>query len=240
MSGRLVLLRHGESKWNRDQRFTGWADVELTALGQTQMREACRALRDAGIEVDLAFASVLRRCVHSLWIALDEMQRFWIPQQLDWRLNERNYGGLTGLLREDALRAFGEAKVRHWRRSPNATPPPVDERASSLIAIDARYPEPAAHRALQGESLLQTMDRVREAWMESVAPSLHQGRRVLMVGHGNALRALTAIVEDLDDDRVAKLEIANGTPVVYELNDSLKPRSKTVLDAGSRTPSEIL
>lgn len=240
MPSRLVLLRHGESHWNHEQRFTGWADVDLTSLGQTQMREAGRALHDAGIEVDIAFASVLRRCVHSLWLALDEMQRFWIPQRLDWRLNERHYGGLTGLLHQDAVRAFGDVQVRQWRRSPNAPPPPVDERAAGLIAIDARYSGLAVSRALNGESLLQTIERVRETWIQAIEPLLREGHHVLVVGHGNSLRGLVGIIENLNDDVVAKLEISNGAPIVYELDDALKPLSKTVLDVQSRTRSEIL
>lgn len=240
MRGRLVLLRHGESEWNREQRFTGWADVALTDLGRSQMREAATALRKAGIEVDVAFTSVLRRCVYSLWEVLDQIQRFWIPQRLDWRLNERHYGGLTGLLHQDAVRDFGEVAVQHWRRSASANPPPTDERASGLIPVDARYAGLPVNRALRGESLRQAMERIDEVWAESMVSLLREGRCLLVVGHGNALRALTGIVEGLSEDRVAKLEIANATPIVYDFDDHLRPLSKAALDVGSRTRSEIL
>ncbi|HEJ6533365.1 2,3-bisphosphoglycerate-dependent phosphoglycerate mutase [Pseudomonas sp. ZM23] len=240
MTGYLILLRHGESEWNREQRFTGWVDVDLTSLGRTQMREAACAMREAGIEVDIAFASVLKRCVYSLWIALDEMERFWIPQKLDWRLNERHYGGLTGLSRRDAECEFGAARVMQWRRSIDIVPPPVGDRVKSLVALDERYRGCPVGRAFQGESLRQTMERVREVWVEELVPLLCQGRSVLLVGHGNALRALIGLVEKLDDDKLSQVEIANGTPIIYGFDETLAPKSKRVFDAGSRTPSEIL
>lgn len=240
MPGHLVLLRHGESEWNREQRFTGWADVALTPLGTTQMREAGCALRKAGIDVDIAFSSVLRRCVHSLWAVLDEMHRFWLPQTLDWRLNERHYGGLTGLLHQEAIREFGEAQVLRWRRSASATPPPVDERAAGAIALDERYAGCDVQQALRGESLLQTTERVRAAWHEALVPLLQGDRSILLVGHGNALRALIGVLENLSDDMLTRLEIANGAPILYEFGATLRPATKRVLEVGARTQSEIL
>lgn len=218
---RLVLVRHGESVWNREQRFTGWADVDLTGEGIAQMHHAARALRDASVEFDIAFSSVLTRCIRSQWALLEALDCMWIPQVLDWRLNERHYGGLTGRSKDEAVRIFGASAVQRWRRDYDAVPLPLDEAAASHILIDRRYAHVAPRELPTAESLRQTVSRVGAAWQQSIAPALRRGQRVLITGHGNALRALIQLIEGLPDDAVSHIEVANGTPLVYDLAQAL-------------------
>lgn len=237
---RLILVRHGESAWNRDDRFTGWADVDLTDEGVAQMRDAAVALREAGIEIDLACSSVLRRCIRSQWLLLEGMNCIWVPQRLDWRLNERHYGALTGRLKAEAVAQFGEAAVLRWRRSFEAVPPPMDAAAAAYVATDRRYAGLAVHDIPVGESLQQTVARVRDAWQETISVALRSGSHVAVTAHGNSLRALIKIVEGLTDHAIAGIEVANGEPIVYELDAELKPQGKRVFHVSPRRPSEIL
>ena len=239
-STRLILVRHGESQWNRDSRFTGWADVDLTAQGIVQMRGAARALREAGIDFDLAYSSVLHRCIRSLWILLEAMDCTWVPQILDWRLNERHYGALTGRSKSDAELQYGEATVLRWRRSYYAQPPALDAAAAAYITIDRRYAGLAPGDIPVGESLQQTVVRVREVWQQSISIALRANRSVAIIGHGNSLRALIKTVENLSDADIVRVEVDNGVPIVYELDAELQPYCKRVLSVAPRRTSEIL
>ncbi len=239
-SASLILVRHGESQWNREQRFTGWADVDLTDEGIAQMRGAATALHNADLGFDVSYSSVLRRCIRSQWVLLDTMNCMWVPQVLDWRLNERHYGALTGCMKSDAVRVYGEAVVHCWRRSFDAEPPPIDAAAAAHVAIDRRYATVAVSEIPVSESLCQTVGRVRSVWQQSIAPALHAGRRVAVVGHGNGLRALTKIIEGVPDDDIAHVEVGNGVPIIYELDGALKPLRKRVLPMPLGRPSEIL
>lgn len=238
---RLVLLRHGESEWNRDQRFTGWADVDLTELGRTQMREAGQALRDAGIDIDVVVTSVLKRAIHSAWLVLDAMDRCWVPVHSDWRLNERHYGALTGMSKRDAIERFGEDQVHAWRRSHAISPPRVDALAKTLIRLDARYQGVPATCIPQGESLAQTALRAQAAWQDIQSSNLQSaGLTVLVLSHGNTLRVLTGLLEGLAPDEVVSLDVPNGVPVIYELDAHCQVLGKRELSVAHETRSTIL
>lgn len=237
---RLILIRHGESEWNREDRFTGWADVGLTAEGMAQMQGAALALREAGIAVDLAHSSVLGRCVRSLWVLLEALECVWMPQRLDWRLNERHYGGLTGQSKSQAEAIHGAQAVHRWRRTFDAEPPALSHAAQKHIHIDRRYAGVPLERIPTSESLQQTVERVREVWQQSIAPSMQTNPSVAIIGHGNSLRALIKVIEGLADAEVAQVEVANGTPIVYALNADYKLEDKRVLPVAPRRISEIL
>ena len=239
-AARLVLVRHGESLWNQQQRFTGWADVGLTQRGVAQMRAAGRAISRAGIEIQGAFASVLSRCIRSQWILLDALDCIWVPQCFDWRLNERHYGGLTGRTHAEAVAEFGEAAVHRWRRSYDAQPPALDAAASRFVTIDRRYAALSQTRIPLGESLREAVVRVGSAWKDGIAPALRGGRTVLVTGHGNALRGLIGIIERLPDAAVSHIEVANGAPIVYELDAELVAAGRTDLAVPAGPRSIIL
>jgi 2,3-bisphosphoglycerate-dependent phosphoglycerate mutase len=237
---RLIVLRHGESEWYRDNRFTGWADVDLTEEGVLQMRHAALALRDAGIEFNVAYASVLRRCIRSLWILLEAMECTWIPQTLDWRLNERHYGALTGLVKSEAQQLYGKEAVFAWRRGYDQRPPALDDRSEAHIVLDRRYAVQPLGVLPVAESLQQTVVRVQQLWQQSIVPALRSVGSVMIVGHGNSLRALAKILEELSDTEITHLEVDNGAPIVYELDDLLRPLRKRALPVAPRRTSEIL
>ena len=227
----LVLLRHGQSVWNREDRFTGWVDVDLTEAGVAEAERAGDALRAHGFDFDIAYTSVLKRAVRTLWIALDRMDRMWLPVVRDWRLNERHYGGLTGLNKQEMRELHGEEQVHIWRRSFD-TPPPALERS------DPRWQEQAADRRYAGvpggvpayETLKLTIERVRPYWDAEIAPRVARGERVLISAHGNSLRALIKHLEGISDADIPSFEIATGRPRVYELDDGLKPVNVFDLD----------
>jgi 2,3-bisphosphoglycerate-dependent phosphoglycerate mutase len=218
---RLVLLRHGESDWNRENRFTGWTDVDLSAKGVDEARAAGRALKAGGYRFDLAYTSVLKRAIRTLWIALDELDQMWLPVTKDWRLNERHYGNLQGLNKAEMAAKFSEQQVMVWRRSYDVPPP-------ALAAGDARYegsdPRYAGIKVPLTECLKDTVARVVPYWESSIAPSIRSGKRVLVAAHGNTLRALVKYLDDISDEKIVKENIPTGIPLVYELDELLRPK----------------
>ena len=220
---KLVLVRHGESTWNLENRFTGWTDVELTAKGVEQARSAGRLLRDEGYEFDRCFTSVLKRAIWTLWHALDEMDRTWLPVTNDWRLNERHYGALQGLDKAETAKKFGDAQVLAWRRSYDIPPPALQPNDPRAEAGDRRYAGLAPSQVPLTECLKDTVARVLPCWNDTLAPALRAGRRVLIAAHGNSMRALVKYLDGISDAEIVGLNIPNGIPLVYELDDDLKP-----------------
>jgi len=220
---KLVLIRHGESTWNLENRFTGWTDVPLTQTGVTQALQSGRLLKDAGYEFDIAYTSVLKRAIWTLWHALDEMDRNWLPVVNDWRLNERHYGALQGLNKAETAKQYGDAQVLTWRRS-YVTPPPAlavdDPRCEGK---DPRYAGLAPGQVPLTECLKDTVARVLPCWNDTLAPALRAGRRIVVAAHGNSIRALVKYLDDIGDDEIVGLNIPNGIPLVYELDAALRP-----------------
>jgi 2,3-bisphosphoglycerate-dependent phosphoglycerate mutase len=220
---RLVLLRHGESTWNLENRFTGWTDVGLTDTGVAQAREAGRLLRTEGFEFDLAYTSVLRRAIWTLWHCLDTLERTWLPVQHDWRLNERHYGALQGLNKADMARQYGDEQVLVWRRSYDTPPPPLARDDTRWERPDPRYARLDDSQVPLTECLKDTVARVLPCWHERIAPDLLAGRRVLIAAHGNSIRALVKMLDGISDSDIVGLNIPNGIPLVYELDAALRP-----------------
>ena len=219
----LVLIRHGESTWNLENRFTGWTDVDLTATGVAQAQNAGRMLKAAGFDFDVAHTSMLKRAVWTLWHALDQMDRTWLPVQHSWRLNERHYGALQGLNKAETAKQYGDAQVLLWRRSYDTPPPPLDASDSRSERGDVRYAHLAPHDIPLTECLKDTVARVMPLWETCIAPSIKAGQRVLIAAHGNSIRALVKMLDDVSDADIVGLNIPNGTPLVYELDAKLKP-----------------
>jgi 2,3-bisphosphoglycerate-dependent phosphoglycerate mutase len=217
---KLVLLRHGESDWNRENRFTGWTDVDLSPRGLEEARAAGRLLKSDGFGFDLAFTSVLRRAIRTLWIALDELDQMWLPVEKSWRLNERHYGALQGLNKAETAAKFGEAQVLAWRRSYDVPPPPLESHDARYEAGDPRY---AGIEVPRTECLKDTVARVLPYWESSIAPAVRAGRRVLIAAHGNSLRALIKHLDDMSDAEIVPLNVPTGIPLVYELDGNLEP-----------------
>ncbi len=226
---RLVLLRHGESTWNHENRFTGWTDVDLTEKGREEAREAGRLMRDAGCGFDIAYTSVLKRAIRTLWIAMDEMDLLWVPWERNWRLNERHYGALQGLNKAETAGRHGEAQVKIWRRSYDIPPPPLDPNDERNPARDRRYAKIPGELLPLTESLKDTVERFLPYWYETIAPSIRSGSRVLIAAHGNSLRALVKYLDDVSDREIVELNIPTGIPLVYELDDELRPLRKYYL-----------
>jgi len=212
---KLVLLRHGESDWNRENRFTGWTDVDLSAQGSAEARAAGRLLKSEGYDFDLAYTSVLKRAIRTLWIALDELDRMWLPVENSWRLNERHYGALQGLNKAETAAKYGEAQVLAWRRSYDTPPPPLGADDPRYEGRDPRY---SGVKVPLTESLKDTVARVVPYWQSSIAPALRAGRRVLVAAHGNSMRALVKHLDAISDQAIVKLNIPTGIPLVYELD----------------------
>jgi 2,3-bisphosphoglycerate-dependent phosphoglycerate mutase len=226
---RLVLLRHGESVWNRENRFTGWTDVDLNDTGRAEAREAGRKLAAEKFEFDVAYTSVLKRAIRTLWIALDELDMMWIPVYRSWRLNERHYGALQGLNKAEVAAQYGEGQVKIWRRSYDILPPPLTADDPRHPSGDRRYAELAPHELPLTESLKETVARFLPYWHDTIAPTIRAGKRVLIVAHGNSLRALVKFLDNVSDTDIVELNIPTGIPLVYQLNDSLEPLSKFYL-----------
>ena len=218
---KLVLLRHGESQWNRENRFTGWTDVDLSEAGIAEARAGGRQLKAEGYAFDIAYTSVLKRAIRTLWIALDELGQMWLPEVKDWRLNERHYGDLQGLNKAEMAAKFGEQQVLVWRRSYD-TPPP--ELKSDDPRYEGRDPRYAGIKVPLTECLKDTVARVVPYWQGTIAPTVRTGKRVLVAAHGNSLRALVKHLDNVSDEKIVGLNIPTGIPLVYELDDSLKPQ----------------
>jgi 2,3-bisphosphoglycerate-dependent phosphoglycerate mutase len=220
---RLVLLRHGESTWNRENRFTGWTDVDLSPQGVEEARQAGRLLRDGGYSFDLAYTSVLKRAIRTLWIVLDEMDLMWIPVFPRWRLNERHYGALQGLNKAEMAERHGEEQVRIWRRSYATPPPPLDAVDGRDPSRDPRYADLSPSEIPRTESLKGTVERFVPLWHREIAPVVRSGKQVLIAAHGNSLRALVKHLDGISDDDIVGLNIPTGIPLVYELDRELRP-----------------
>ena len=219
----LVLIRHGESTWNLENRFTGWADVPLTETGVTQARLAGELLRDGGFDFDIAYTSVLKRAVWTLWHCLEAMDRVWLPVVNDWRLNERHYGALQGLNKAETARKYGDDQVLAWRRSYDTPPPPLDRDDPRSARGDRRYAALSDEQLPLSECLKDTVERVLPFWHDVLAPAILSGQRVVVSAHGNSMRALVKYLDGISDDDIVGLNIPNGIPLVYELDRRLAP-----------------
>jgi 2,3-bisphosphoglycerate-dependent phosphoglycerate mutase len=220
---KLVLIRHGESTWNLENRFTGWTDVPLTATGVEQAKTAGRLLKEGGYDFDVAYTSVLKRAVWTLWHALEELDRTWLPVQHDWRLNERHYGALQGLNKADMARQYGDEQVLIWRRSYDVPPPALAADDPRSERGDRRYAGLEPGQVPLTECLKDTVARVLPMWNERLAPAIRSGQRVLVAAHGNSMRALVKMLDGIGDDAIVGVNIPNGIPLVYELDAELKP-----------------
>lgn len=225
----LVLLRHGESEWNRKNLFTGWRDVKLTETGEREAREAGRVLAADGFHFDIAYTSLQKRAIKTLWLALEEMDRMWIPVVKHWRLNERHYGKLQGKDKIEAVKQFGEAQVEQWRRSYDVPPPPVDLDSPDYPKADPRYANLSAAELPRGESLKDVLARVLPYWENTIVPSLAAGQNVLIAAHGNSLRALLMHLEGLSEAEIVAVNIPTGVPRAYRLNAQFKSESARFL-----------
>lgn len=220
---KLVLIRHGESTWNLDNRFTGWTDVALTPTGIEQAKNSGRLLKAEGYDFDLCYTSVLKRATHTLWHCLDEMDRTWLPVVHSWRLNERHYGALQGLNKAETARKFGDEQVLIWRRSYDVAPPPLEPGDPRGQRDDIRYARLSPEQIPLTECLKDTVARVLPYWNESMGPAIKSGQRVLVSAHGNSIRALVKYLDNISDSDIVGLNIPNGIPLVYELDEALKP-----------------
>ena len=227
--GKLILVRHGQSTWNVENLFTGWTDVELSEQGRAEASQAGRELLREQLRVDMVFTSVLKRAIRTLWIMLDEMDRMWLPVERSWRLNERHYGALQGLNKAQTVAAHGEGQVKIWRRSYDIPPPPLALDDERHPRFDARYAalDPALLPAT--ESLKDTLARVLPFWDARIAPELRSGRNVLVVAHGNSLRALVKMLDAVSEAQIVELNIPTGVPLLYELDGALRPRASRYL-----------
>ncbi len=220
---KLVLLRHGQSAWNLENRFTGWTDVDLTPAGIEEARKGAQMILQAGLTFDVAYTSVLKRAIRTLWITLDEMDLMWLPVHRSWRLNERHYGALQGLNKAETAEKHGEAQVKIWRRSYDVPPPPLDPSDERFPGHDRRYAGLNGEQLPRAESLKDTVARFLPYWHDTIAPAVKSGQRVLITAHGNSLRALVKFLDDVSEKDILELNIPTGLPLVYELDEQLKP-----------------
>ncbi|HEV3227462.1 MAG TPA: phosphoglyceromutase [Acidimicrobiales bacterium] len=230
MTSTLVLLRHGRSVWNDENRFTGWVDSDLSERGVVEARRAGQLMSQAGLRPDVVHTSVLVRAIRTAWLALDEMQMTWVPVHRSWRLNERHYGALQGLDKKATADEYGEAQVKIWRRSYDIPPPDIEPGSTYDVADDPRYRDLAPHVIPRTECLKDTLERTLPYWDDAIVPDLRAGRVVLVAAHGNSLRALVKHLDGISDDEIAELNIPTGNPLVYELDDNLSPAASRYLD----------
>jgi 2,3-bisphosphoglycerate-dependent phosphoglycerate mutase len=226
---KLVLVRHGESTWNKENRFTGWTDVDLSEKGRQEAKEAGEVLRKEGYVFDVAYTSVLKRAIHTLWAALDELDLAWIPVYRSWRLNERHYGALQGLNKAETAAKFGEAQVKIWRRSYDIRPPALEADDERYPGHDPRYRSLGAGELPLTECLKDTVARFLPLWTDTIAPAIQQGQKVLIAAHGNSLRALVKYLDDIPESEIVELNIPTGMPLVYELDAGLHPLNRYYL-----------
>jgi 2,3-bisphosphoglycerate-dependent phosphoglycerate mutase len=220
----LVLLRHGESLWNKENLFTGWADIDLTEQGKAEAKKAGELLRAGGFTFGVAFTSVLKRAIRTLWITLDELDLMWIPIGHSWRLNERHYGALQGLNKAQTAAQYGEEQVLVWRRSYDVPPPPLEKTDPRYSGSDPRYQELGASSVPLTECLKDTVERFLPYWHQTIVPAVQSGRKVIIAAHGNSLRALVKYLDGVSDQDIVGLNIPTGVPLIYELDEQLKPR----------------
>ncbi|MES2634143.1 MAG: 2,3-diphosphoglycerate-dependent phosphoglycerate mutase [Pseudomonadota bacterium] len=220
---KLVLIRHGQSTWNLENRFTGWVDVPLTDKGVQEAKDAGRLLKAGGYDFDICMTSVLKRATHTLWHCLDELDRTWLPVMHSWRLNERHYGALEGLNKAETAKKFGDDQVLVWRRSYDVPPPAMEPGDARWEGTDVRYARLKPGEVPLTECLMDTVERVMPFWNETMAPAIRSGRRVLVAAHGNSMRALVKYLDNISDSEIVGLNIPNGIPLVYELDEHLKP-----------------
>jgi 2,3-bisphosphoglycerate-dependent phosphoglycerate mutase len=229
MPGKLVLVRHGQSTWNLQNLFTGWVDVDLTDQGRIEAREAGRLLKAEGFTFDLVYTSVLKRAIRTMWTVLDEMDLMWLPVERSWRLNERHYGALQGLDKAETVAKHGADQVKIWRRSYDIPPPALASSDKGHPRFDSRYAAIDVRQLPSTESLKTTLDRVIPFWTDRVAPQLKAGKNVLIVAHGNSLRALVKMLDNISDADIVEFNIPTGVPIHYELDDSLQSKSRRFL-----------
>ncbi len=220
---KLVLLRHGESTWNKENRFTGWTDVDLSEQGMNEAKKAGGILKEQGYTFDIAYTSVLKRAIRTLWIVMDEMDLMWIPVYRSWRLNERHYGALQGLNKSETAAKFGEKQVLIWRRSYDIQPPPLTKNDERYPGSDPRYKDLSPAEIPLTESLKDTVGRVLPYWHKVLSPILNSGKKVIISAHGNSLRALVKYLDNISDSEIVSMNIPTGIPLIYELDDNLKP-----------------
>ena len=220
---KVVLLRHGESTWNKENRFTGWTDVDLSEQGRREAKRAGELLKAEGFTFDLAYTSVLKRAIRTLWTVLDEMDLMWIQIVHSWRLNERHYGALQGLNKAETAAKFGDAQIKIWRRSYDTPPPKLDPADERNPALDPRYRDLKPEDLPLTECLKDTVARMLPYWHQTIAPSIIAGKRVIVAAHGNSIRALVKYLDEISDEEIVELNIPTGVPLVYELDDQLKP-----------------
>jgi 2,3-bisphosphoglycerate-dependent phosphoglycerate mutase len=228
---KLVLIRHGQSVWNLENRFTGWTDVDLSPEGMDQAKKAGQLLKKNGYNFDEGFTSLLKRSIKTLDIVLEELDHLWIPVQKSWRLNERFYGALQGLTKDDTIAKYGAEQVEKWRRDPNELPPAVTREDDRYPGYDLRYKDLTERELPLTENLSETMDRVLPFWNETIVPAIRKNQKVIICAHGNILRALIKYIDNLSDDEVTQLEIPTGVPLIYELDESLNRIKHYYLEA---------
>ncbi|UVK78936.1 MAG: 2,3-bisphosphoglycerate-dependent phosphoglycerate mutase [Sodalis sp. Ffu] len=233
---KLVLIRHGESQWNNENRFTGWTDVDLSDKGRTEAKQAGQILKERGFVFDFAYTSVLKRAIHTLWIILDELDQAWLPVEKSWRLNERHYGALQGLNKAETAKKYGDEQVKQWRRGFFVTPPELIRNDARFSGYDARYANLRDAELPSAESLALTIDRVMPYWYKVILPRIKSGELVIITAHGNSIRAMVKILDNMSEEEIFELNIPTGIPLVYQFDDNIKPSKHYYLTMPTKVP----